>query len=101
MADDIGRWSDELARDPSSLVFLQLSEALRRQGQLEVAFKIASRGLKRHQRNPEAHDLVARIAVDRGDFSRAAEEWEAVLRLETSHIGALKGLGFVCFQQGR
>ena len=50
MADDIRRWSDELARDPSSLVFLQLGEALRRQGQLDVALKIALRGLERHPR---------------------------------------------------
>src|SRR5579885_2025327 len=101
MADDIRRWSDELARDPSSLVFLQLGEALRRQGQLEVALKIALRGLERHQRNADAHDLVARIAVDRRDFARAYEEWETVLKIKPSHLGAMKGLGYVCFQQGR
>lgn len=100
MSDDIRRWSDELARDPSSLVFLQLSEALRRQGQLEVAFKIAVRGLERHQRNPDAHDLVARIAVDRKDFTRAVTEWDTVLKIAPAHIGAMKGLGFICFQQG-
>ena len=59
MADDIRRWSDELASDPSSLVFLQLGEALRRQNQLEVALKIALRGLERHPKSVEAHDLVA------------------------------------------
>jgi tetratricopeptide (TPR) repeat protein len=101
MADEIRRWSDDLARDPSSLVFLQLGEALRRQGQLEVALKIALRGLERHPRNVEAHDLVARIAVDRRDFARAFDEWEAVLRLEPAHLGAMKGLGYVCFQYGR
>jgi tetratricopeptide (TPR) repeat protein len=101
MADDIRRWSDELARDPSSLVFLQLGETLRRQGQHEVALKIALRGLERHPRNVEAHDLVARIAVDRRDFARAFDEWEAVLRLEPNHLGAMKGLGYVCFQYGR
>lgn len=101
MADDIRRWSDELARDPSSLVFLQLSEALRRQGQLDVALKIALRGLERHPKNADAHDLVARIAVDRRDFARAFEEWETVLRLEPSHVGAMKGLGYVSFQYGR
>jgi tetratricopeptide (TPR) repeat protein len=101
MADDIRRWSDELARDPSSLVFLQLSEALRKQGQLEVAFKIAVRGLERHQQSPDAHDLVARIAVDRKDFDRAASEWETVLRISPENIGAMKGLGYVRFQQGR
>ena len=101
MADEIRRWSDELARDPSSLVFLQLGEALRRQGQIDVALKIALRGLERHPRNVEAHDLVARIAVDRRDFARAFEEWETVLRLEPDHLGAMKGLGYVCFQHGR
>lgn len=99
--DDIRRWSDELARDPSSLVFLQLGEALRRQGQLEVALKIALRGLERHQRNVAAHDLVARIAVDRRDFSRAYVEWELVLRIDPEHVGAMKGLGYLCFHQGR
>jgi len=101
MVDEIHRWSDELAREPNSLVFLQLGEALRRQGQLEIAIKIALRGLERHPRSVEAHDLVARIAVDRRDFARAFEEWEAVLRLEPTHVGAMKGLGYLCFQYGR
>jgi predicted regulator of Ras-like GTPase activity (Roadblock/LC7/MglB family) len=101
MVDDIRRWSDELARDPSSLVFLQLSEALRRQGQIEVALKIALRGLERHHRNVEAHDLVARIAVDRRDFERASMEWETVLKIAPGHVGAMKGLGYLSFQQGR
>jgi tetratricopeptide (TPR) repeat protein len=101
MSDDIRRWSDELARDPASLVFLQLSEALRRQGQFEVALKIALRGLERHPRHAEAHHLVARIAVDRRDFSRAFEEWDTVLRIAPDHVGAMKGLGYLCFQQGR
>lgn len=101
MADDVRRWSDELARDPSSFVFLQLGETLRRQQQLEVALKIALRGLERHPKNVDAHDLVARIAVDRRDFDRAFEEWETVLRLDPEHVGAMKGLGYVCFQYGR
>src|SRR6478672_5664937 len=101
MADDIRRWSDELAREPGSLVFLQLGEALRRQGQLEIALKIALRGLERHPRSVDAHDLVARIAVDKRDFARALEEWESVLRLEPGHVGAMKGLGYLSFQYGR
>jgi tetratricopeptide (TPR) repeat protein len=101
MADDIRGWSDELARDPSSLVFLQLAEALRRQGQVEVALKIALRGLERHPEYAEAHDLVARIAVDRREFGRALDEWEMVLRLMPDHLGAMKGLGYICFKQGR
>jgi tetratricopeptide (TPR) repeat protein len=101
MTDDIRRWSDELARDPGSLVFLRLGEALRRQGQPDVAMKIALRGLDRHPNNVDAHDLLARVTIDLGDLSRAAQEWEAVLRIDPNHLGALKGLGFVSYQHGR
>ncbi|GAC1515338.1 MAG: hypothetical protein NVS1B4_05420 [Gemmatimonadaceae bacterium] len=92
--------SDELARDPSSLVFLQLGEALRARGQLDVALRVATRGLERHSHNPEAHDLLARIAVDRGDLQQAFDEWDMVLRLEPTNQSARRGLGFVCYRQG-
>ena len=100
MADDVRRWSDELARDPASLVFLPLGETLRRQGQLDLALKIAMRGLERHSHNTDAHDLLARIAVDRGELQRAFDEWDMVLQLTPGHLGALKGMAFVRFQQG-
>ncbi len=101
MTDDIRRWSDELARDPGSLVFLRLGEELRRQGQPDVAMKIALRGLERHPNHVDAHDLLARIAIDLSDLSRATQEWGKVLQLDPSHLGALKGLGFVSYQHGR
>jgi predicted regulator of Ras-like GTPase activity (Roadblock/LC7/MglB family) len=101
MADDVRRLSDELARDPGSRVFVPLGEALRRQGQLELALKVTVRGLERHPHFADGHDLLARISVDRGDLERAFDEWDMVLRLAPGHLGALKGMGFVCFQQGR
>jgi predicted regulator of Ras-like GTPase activity (Roadblock/LC7/MglB family) len=101
MSDEIRRLSDELAHDPGSLVFLQLAEALRRTGQLDHALRIAARGVERHPSNADAHDLLARIAADRGELDRAFGAWEMVLRLAPTHVGARKGLGFICFQQGR
>ncbi|MGE5181741.1 MAG: tetratricopeptide repeat protein, partial [Acidobacteriota bacterium] len=101
MADQIRSWSDALARDPNSLVFLELGEALRRQRQLDVAHKIALRGVERHPRNADAHDLVARIAVDRGDLRTAREHWSMVLQLVPGHAGALKGMGYVSYHEGR
>jgi predicted regulator of Ras-like GTPase activity (Roadblock/LC7/MglB family) len=100
VADDVRRWSEELARDPASLVFLPLGETLRRQGQLDLALKIALRGLERHPHNIDAHDLLARIEVDRGELQRAFDEWDMVHRLAPTHLGALKGMAFVRFQQG-
>ena len=101
MSDEIRRLSEALARDPSSLVFLELAEALRRTGQLDYAAKVAVRGLERHPYNADAHDLLARICVDRGELQQAFDEWDAVLKLEPGHGGARKGLGYVLYRQGR
>ncbi len=99
MSEDVRRMSDELARDPSSRVFVPLAETLRQQGQHDVALKVTLRGLERHPHFAEAHDLLARISVDRGDMERAFDEWDMVLRLSPGHLGALKGMGFICFHR--
>jgi predicted regulator of Ras-like GTPase activity (Roadblock/LC7/MglB family) len=101
MADDVRRLSDELARDPASRVFVPLGELLRQQGELNLALKITLRGLERHPHLPDGHDLLARIAVDRGELERAFDEWDMVLRLAPGHPGALRGMGFVCYRLGR
>ncbi len=101
MADDIERWSEELARDPGSGVFIPLADALRRRGQLDLAFRVATRGLARRPYDGDAHDLLARIWADRGDGERAMDEWGIALQCAPAHAGALKGMGFACYQAGR
>src|SRR4249919_4777 len=100
-SDDIRRMSDELARDPKSPVFLQLGEALRRQGNIDLAHKVATKGIDRHPHMADAYDLLARVYVDQNDFQRAAEEWDKVIRLVPGHLGAMKGMGFICYQRER
>lgn len=101
MPDEIRRLSEALARDPASPVYLQLGEALRKKGQLDLALKVALRGLERHPHDADAHDLLARVAVDRGELERAFDEWDVVRRLAPDHLGARKGMGYVLFKQGR
>jgi tetratricopeptide (TPR) repeat protein len=101
VSDEIKLWSEELAREPASMVFVPLGDALRRKGQLEPALKVATRGLERHPYDADAHDLLARIHADRGDMEGAMDEWSAALRVAPHHAGALKGMGFACFQSGR
>ena len=100
MPDEIRRLSDDLARDPSSLVFMRLADALRRAGQLDIALRVALRGLDRHPYVADAHDVLAHIHADRGDLERAADEWEMALRLDPNHAQANLGLGFVDFRRG-
>jgi predicted regulator of Ras-like GTPase activity (Roadblock/LC7/MglB family) len=101
MADEVRRLSDELARDPASRVFVPLGEALRKQGQLDLALKVTLRGLERHPHFPDGHDLLARIWVDRNELLRAFDEWDMVLRLSPGHVSALRGMGFVSYQLNR
>jgi hypothetical protein len=101
VADEIERWSEELARDPASGVFIPLADALRRRGQLDLAARVATRGLSRRPYDGDAHDLLARIWADRGDVERAMDEWSMALQCAPTHPGALKGMGFACYHVGR
>jgi len=100
MADDIRALSAQLAQDPQSLVFLRLSEALRRKGQLDAALRVAVNGLERHPHLADAHDLYARILTDKHDYERAFDEWDMAVRIAPHHTGALKGLAFLYFKVG-
>ena len=102
MADDIRRLSEELARDPSSL---RVRAARRGAAPRRASSRSRSRsrcadssGIRTHA---DAHDLVARIRVDRGDCERAFDEWDMVLRLAPGHVGAMKGIGYRLLPAGR
>ncbi|MGH7445388.1 MAG: tetratricopeptide repeat protein [Longimicrobiales bacterium] len=97
---DLQRWSEELASDPTSIAFLPLARAYRRQNRGDAAFRLCLRGLEHHPDNTEAHGLLALLYVDRDDHARAADEWAFVLRLDPSNFEALRGLGFCLLQDG-
>lgn len=100
MTEDIRGLSAELARDPTSLVFLALAEALRKRGQLDSAERVVRAGLERHPKLADAHALLARILTDKHDFGEAFESWSTVLELVPGHAGAHQGLGFLYFRAG-
>lgn len=100
LSDDVRSLSAELARDPGSLVFLDLGEALRTRGQLYLAARVAVAGLERHGGLAEAHDLYARVLVDMGHLQQARDEWHAAIEIAPRHLGSHKGLGFLCYRWG-
>jgi tetratricopeptide (TPR) repeat protein len=100
MTDDIRSMSAALAADPGNLVFLDLGEALRRRGQLDMALKVAAAGVGRHPALADARDLCARIHSDLGDGESAFDAWMEALQLDSTHLGAHKGLGFLYYRAG-
>jgi predicted regulator of Ras-like GTPase activity (Roadblock/LC7/MglB family) len=101
MSDPVRELSARLAQDPESDAYLLLGEALRRRGDLDAAYRIAMRGVERHPFSAAAHDLLARVASDRGDLEVAYDAWDAAASLEPALAAARKGQAFVRFRQGR
>ncbi|MFC1640047.1 roadblock/LC7 domain-containing protein [Gemmatimonadota bacterium] len=100
MGSDIKALTNELAQNPDSMAFLELAEGLRVRGQLLGAAKVLVAGLTRHPDLADAHDLYARVLVDMGHLRHGFEEWTATIEAEPRHVGARKGLGFLCFRWG-
>jgi len=97
---DIAVLTLQLARDPSSLVFLTLGETLRRGGDLESALSVAENGVAWYPEMAGAWDLLARVQSDRGQGDLAFDAWTTVLRFDPEHAGAHKGLAFLAFRSG-
>lgn len=93
--------SEQLAADPSSLIFLPLAEQLLSRGDLAHASRVARKGAERHAHRADVHDLVARIALAQGDESTAERAWLSALSIAAEFGAARRGLGFLCYRQGR
>lgn len=101
MSVDIRTMSEQLAADPSSLIFLPLAEQLLARGDLAHASRVARKGAERHAHRADVHDLVARIALAQGDEATAERAWRQSLAIAPEFGAAHRGLGFLCYRQGR
>ncbi len=101
MSGDIRSMSEQLASDPTSLVFLPLGEQLLARGDLAHAVRVARKGAERHAHRADAHDLVARVALAQGLEEDAERAWRTALGIAQDFGPAHRGLGFLCYQQRR
>ncbi|MGQ0562652.1 MAG: tetratricopeptide repeat protein [Gemmatimonadota bacterium] len=96
---DLQRWSEEVARDATSLSFLPLARVYRRQGRRDAALRLCLRGLEHHPDHVEAHSLLAMLYFESGQRVKAYDEWSMVLTLEPDNFDALRGMGFYYLEQ--
>lgn len=100
MADDIRSLSAALAKDPSSFVYVELAETLRRAGRRDEALRVVMHGLGRHPQHADGYDCLGRIQADLGQADQARWAWEKALQIVPEHGGALRGVAFLYYRAG-
>lgn len=82
-----------LQKDPKSQVFAPLTEAYRKMGLLEEAFRIAVRGVQFNPQFGGGRIALAKVFLDRDNFTGAIEELEKAAELSPDNILAHSLLG--------
>lgn len=96
----IAAYTEILAKDSHSTVFVALSEAYRKIGMLDDALEIALKGTVNMPGFCPGFTALGRVFSQQGELTRAAEAFERAIELEDSNLLALKGLAKVRHRQG-
>jgi tetratricopeptide (TPR) repeat protein len=96
----IAGYTEILAKDPHSTIFVQLSETYRQMGMLDDALEIASKGIQTHPTFASGYIALGRIQGQRGARAEAAAAFEKALELDGENLAALKGLAGLRLQSG-
>jgi len=80
--DRIAKCNKILNENPNSQIFAALSEAYRKKGDVDKAFRVCQTGLKIHPDYGSAHMVMAKINLDKGLFDWAEMEVLKVVELE-------------------
>lgn len=95
----IAAYAQLLAADPSSNIFVSLSEAQRKIGQLDEAFHVVSKGLISHPNNAPGHVVLARILCQQNNLAASIESFLRALELEPNNLAGLVGCARVYLLQ--
>jgi len=80
--DRIAKCNKILAENPNSQIFAALSEAYRKKGEVDRAFRICQTGLKSHPEYGSAHMVMAKINFDKGLLDWAEMEILKVIEID-------------------
>jgi len=83
----------QLREDPSSRLFFQLGEILRREGQLDEAVEVLQHGLEIHPRYVAAWMALGKTLRDRGDALGAERAFSRALELDPENPVAARLIG--------
>jgi tetratricopeptide (TPR) repeat protein len=97
----IAGFSQILAKDPHSTVFVSLCDAYRRAGRLDEALQVARKGVQALPWFCPGHVVLGKIQVQLGNLNEAQEAFNKALTLDGESLAALKGLAGIYTQKDR
>ncbi len=100
-ATSIEKLQKKLSKEPNSLIFMQLAEEYRKEGQVNDALRVLHEGLKRHPNYWTARVSVGRIYYQGGDLVHALDELEIVIRAVPDNLLANRMVGDIYLRQNR
>jgi len=95
----IATYTEILAKDPRSTVFVALADTYRKIGMLDDAREIAQRGTSGMPNFSPGYAVLGRIYAQQGELGQAAVAFEKALAIEQTSLPALKGLARIRFRQ--
>jgi len=90
----------QLREDPSSRLFFQLGELLRKEGRLEEAVGVLEEGLEEHPRYVAAWVSLGRARLTQGEHEQAQEALEHALELDPENGVAARAVGEAAIARG-
>jgi len=87
----IAAYTEILHKDPNSTIFVSLSEAYRKLGQLDDARQIVQAGLEKHQDFSPGYIVLARILCQQSDYSASDAAFSKALELDENSLAGLVG----------
>lgn len=96
----IAAYTEILAKDPTSTIFVSLSEAYRKMGMLDDARKVIENGLQSHSDFSPAHIVKARILCQQGEYQESETSFKKALELDSASLAGLVGYARLCILLG-
>jgi len=88
----IAGYTEILAKDPRSTVFVPLCEAYRQMGMLDDALEVARKGVQTLPKFSPGYAILGRVHAQRGQNDQAVAAFEKALSMDEENLTALKGL---------
>lgn len=96
----IAGYTEILAKDPRSTIFVPLCEAYRQMGMLDDALDIARKGVQALPSFGPGYTVLGRIQAQRGAIEEAITAFEIALESDAGSLAALRGLARIRLQRG-